>query len=145
MKTQTGYTYNDKRMCPCGKKIPDQWHKNIKYCPAFIDENGKKIVHKHIYTAEPKKLKNQPYKALFNYYKRSHQNLISLWRRKTLGKDIESILVTNDELKAYLIDLSRPVQLLTNQNKKIILYYIDFAIEQIDQTTFKIFKHGLQY
>lgn len=145
MKIESIYTYNLKRKCPCGKGIPDQFHKAIKYCPPYYDNTGKKIVHKDIYTADSKKQKNQPYKSVFLFHKRIHQNLTSLWKRKTSDKNLSSVVVNLEELKAYSIDITRPVQFQLTQSKKIVSLFIEFGIEQIESSSFKLYKHGIRY
>lgn len=145
MKIESGYTYSLNRECPCGKAIPDQFHKATKYCPPFIDANGKKIVHKDIFTADQKKQKNLPYKSIFLFHKRTHQNLICLWRKKSKDKNVQSVVVSLEELKAYNINITRPVQFQIKQNNKIVVYFIEFAIEQIDSSSFKLYKHELRY
>lgn len=145
MKIESGYTYNLKRKCPCGKAIPDQFHKATKYCPPFIDANGKKIVHKDIFSADQKKQKNLPYKSIFLFHKRTHQNLTSLWAKKSQGKNVPSVVVSLEELKAYNINITRPVQFQIKENNKTIVFFIEFAIEQLDSSSFKLYKHGQRY
>lgn len=145
MKPEISYTYSLKRRCPCGKAIPDQFHKAIKYCPPFLNETGKKVVHKDIYTADTKKQKNQPYKSVFLFHKRTHQNLNSLWNRKAAGRTVESVRINLEELKAYSIDITRPVQFQLKESKKIVSLFIEFGIEQIDPSSFKLYKHGIRY
>jgi hypothetical protein len=145
MKSQTTYTYLLKRRCPCGEPIPDQCHKARKYCLPFTDQNGKKIVHKEIYTAEPKKRTNEPYRSLFNYYKRNHQNLTRLWHYKVNGENRDSVVVTIEELQAHFIDLSRPVKFKIGEDKKTLIYFVEFILNQIDQVKFKMFKHGIKF
>lgn len=145
MNNEATYTYNLMRKCPCGQLLPDQYHKSIKYCPPFFDAYGKKIVHKDIYTSQAKKLKNQPYKFFFLHHKHTHRKLKELWKRKVPDNLHDSVIVTIEEINFCEINILRPAEIRQTPEKKTILYFIDFAFEQINATTFKLLKHGIQY
>lgn len=55
----------------------------------------------------------------------------------------EGAKVTLEQVNRYGINLSQPFEFKILADRRFVFYYHEFAIEQLAQNQYKIFKHGL--
>jgi len=130
-----GYTYENKRACLfCGKRIPDQWHKTIKYCPRTVLEDGTIENHKDDYHSKYSKPLNKPYKFIAAYHKGVHERIEALF-------NVVGNVVTIEDVDNFGIDLSRPFQFKVSKDQLYKFYFHEFLIEQLPNNQYKISQH----
>jgi hypothetical protein len=133
------YTYILKRKClHCGTPIADQVHALTKFCPREVMGDGSIKSCKDDYHVPLKKIRNRQYKNIAAYHKEAHKRIDKLLLEK--GETVNT-----EQLNQYGIKLHRPIQFSVDSAQKGTYSFVEFAITQIGNTQFKIFRHGLEF
>lgn len=135
----TKFTYLTGRKClHCGAPIPDQKHLALKFCD--YKELGKtsKESCKNKYWSKKKTKDLKAYRSLIKFHKSMNRRLTHLVLNK--GETI-----TANDINEYGIDLSSPVRLCFDQNKKKSFYYIGYIIIEITNNQYKIKAYELLF
>lgn len=129
-------TFKLNRKCLyCSNPIADQEHAKRKFCPRIVLPNGIKVNCKDRYNSKRTKPINEPFKNMAKWQKYFHIRIKAMVEK-------EGTKVTLEMINRYSIKLNRPFE-FDFSNSKFIFYYHKYAIEQIDNNTYKITKHGL--
>jgi hypothetical protein len=132
-------SYLNKRKClHCGTPIADQEHGSTKFCEREVMPDGTiKSCHDDYHSERRKKI-NAPFMQLAYHQKQNHLKIGRLLEEK--GEK-----VSLEQIDAYQIDLSKPIQIGVDGNRQFIFYFHQFAIQQLPNNKFKISKHDLNF
>lgn len=132
------YTFKKGRKCLfCGDSIPDQSHKSRKFCPRRVLEDGSVEDHKDDFHAARRKEEDAPFIRIGMHQKLMNRRIDMLYKK--IGEK-----VSVQQLQEYEINLYRPIEFSPN-NGSFIFYFFRYAIEQLNPTQAKIYKHGKQF
>ncbi len=125
----------DRKCVNCNTPIADQIHANRKFCPRIILPDGTKVNCKDRHNSRRTKPINAPFKCMAKWQKYFYYKIKAMVEK-------EGPKVTLEIINRYGINLFRPFQFKVT-NSKFTFYYHQYAIEQIDNNTYKITNHEL--
>jgi hypothetical protein len=130
------YTYKQGRKClKCQKPIPDQVHGSRKYCEPKRLPDGTIDSCKDDYHIPIRKKRNAPFDMMAKHHRLMYERIDQLYKAK-------GDIVTSEHLNIHGISLNRPFQ-FDIQKGKFIFYYYQYAIKDLGNKQYQIFKHEL--
>lgn len=130
------YTYHLDRECrKCCDPIADQVHALRKFCPREVLDDGTIKSCKDDYHTPLRKLEKAPFKDLSLHHEKMRNNLRILLHRHGETVDLEII-------NQYGIILNRPAEFGWLKDGSQIYYFIEYAVNKINNNQYKIIKHA---